>query len=232
MTGDVSTLSVSELADFYQPLGQLWVRSNMVISLDGHFDDSQQSSEALSSDLDLRILLLLRAISDVIVVGGRTARKENYTPKPCRPEFSEVAKPQTHVAVITQSLDFEISNKLFHGSSKPILLTSDTAVEQATQQHLDDLQNLAIIRHTSEVTGTWAIKELRSLGMSQIVCEGGPFVQNLLRSAGVLNEMDVTISPMLMGRNTSGSAFGPTQSLMTLHSFAMGDNQVFARFLL
>lgn len=232
MSVDFSQLSVSEIADFYNAPQETWVRSNMVISLDGHFDDSQQSSDALSSELDLRVLLLLRALSDVIVVGGRTARKENYTPKPCRPEFREIARPQTHVAVITQSLDFEFSNILFHGETKPILLTTEDAVNSAPSEHIAALRELAHIESTTEVTGQWAIDQLARHGMHRIVCEGGPFVQNLLRQDAALNEMDVTIAPLLMGLNSRGSAFGITRTDMTMHSFATGDDQVFLRYLL
>lgn len=229
---DFTAASINELADFYAAPSSQWVRSNMVISLDGHFDDSKQSSDALSSELDLRILLLLRALSDVILVGGRTARQENYTPKPCRAEFREIARPQTRVAVITNSLDFDLANVLFHGETRPILLTTTAALVQADTSHVDALHQVADISSVDTLDATWVIHELHQRGLDRVVCEGGPFVQNLLRQGSVLNEMDVTIAPMLMGENRSGSAFGITPSQLTLHSYAVGANNVFARYFL
>lgn len=230
MTVDFAAASISDLADFYAAPKSAWVRSNMVISLDGHFDDSQQSSDALSSDIDLRILLLLRALSDVILVGGRTARQENYTPKPCREEFRHIARPQTRVAVITNSLDFELSNILFHGETQPILLTTDAALDNVDQDFVAALGKVSDIASCKQLDAQWVIAELAQRGLERVVCEGGPFVQNLLRQGGVLNEMDVTIAPLLMGENTSGSAFGFTPSQLSLHRLGLGANNIFARY--
>ncbi len=62
---DLTDASVAELANFYFTTAKRHLRANMVMSQDGHFIDEHGSSRGLSSPLDLKALLTLRAISDV-----------------------------------------------------------------------------------------------------------------------------------------------------------------------
>ncbi|MEO0313116.1 MAG: hypothetical protein RL140_346 [Actinomycetota bacterium] len=54
------------------------VRLNMVVNGDGEFTDESGSSRGISNDLDRRLIGHLRRQSDVVVTGGKTARKEQY----------------------------------------------------------------------------------------------------------------------------------------------------------
>lgn len=63
------------------------VTLSYVISLDGQLCGPDDSSRSLSDDTDLELLRRLRAASDVVVVGRRTAEIEQYGPIKVRPEF-------------------------------------------------------------------------------------------------------------------------------------------------
>ena len=54
------------------------VRANLVQGVSGVFVDDSGSSRGISNALDLERLLALRALSDVVVTDGETARKEQY----------------------------------------------------------------------------------------------------------------------------------------------------------
>ena len=54
------------------------VRANIVQGGSGQFVDESGSSRGISNALDLERLLALRALSDVVVTDGETARKEQY----------------------------------------------------------------------------------------------------------------------------------------------------------
>jgi riboflavin biosynthesis pyrimidine reductase len=229
---DFASAAVAQIADFYSAPQSRWVRSNMVVSLDGHFVDAQNSSEQLSSELDLKILLLLRALSDVIIVGGRTARQENYKPKRCRPEFEQIARPQTRVAVISKSLNFDLANVLFHGDTKPIIFATTSSLDVLGNTYREQLADAADLVTAAELDGAFVVDQLSELGLDRVVSEGGPFMQNFLRSAGVLNEMDVTIAPLLMGHRDSEPAFGSTPASLTIDSLAHAGNHLFVRYLI
>ena len=64
-----------------------WVRANMVASLDGAATLLGRSG-GLSSEADQQVFAMLRAITDVILVGAGTVRAEGYGP--VRPESEGV----------------------------------------------------------------------------------------------------------------------------------------------
>jgi len=53
-------------------------RATLVVDAAGNFKGLENSSKAISNELDLQLLLALRAKADVIVTTGKTARSENY----------------------------------------------------------------------------------------------------------------------------------------------------------
>lgn len=83
--------SLDELADLYAypelPSEDVWLRANMVSSLDGAGQHGGRS-QPLSSDTDMRIFGTLRGLADVIVVGAQTVRQEGYRPARARDAFA------------------------------------------------------------------------------------------------------------------------------------------------
>ncbi|NBO25829.1 MAG: pyrimidine reductase family protein, partial [Actinobacteria bacterium] len=75
---DLQTASLPEVAAQYQSEQHTWVRANMIVSQDRHFVGAGDSSRDLTGESDLKLLLLLRALSDAVLVGANTARIENY----------------------------------------------------------------------------------------------------------------------------------------------------------
>src|SRR5680860_1163984 len=70
------------------PLGLVYahhpgvLRLGMIASADGRASGPDGSSRSLNGPADHRILRLLRAQADVVLVGGATARNEHYTDVP------------------------------------------------------------------------------------------------------------------------------------------------------
>lgn len=60
----------------YQPL--TGVRLNMVAGPGGELIDDLGSSRGISNDSDRKLIGQLRSVSDALVTGGNTARRENY----------------------------------------------------------------------------------------------------------------------------------------------------------
>lgn len=56
------------------------VVSNFVVSDGGMTIDSHGSSRGISNELDRHVLKRLRSVHSAVLVGGQTARVENYTP--------------------------------------------------------------------------------------------------------------------------------------------------------
>ena len=74
-------LDDASLAAVYaaQPREGAWVRANFATSLDGAITGPDGRSGSVNSRADHVVFELLRAISDVVVVGAGTLRSEGYT---------------------------------------------------------------------------------------------------------------------------------------------------------
>lgn len=227
---DIAAFSIDELAEFYAAPQLQWVRSNMAISLDGHYADEHGSSRGLSSPLDVRILLLLRALSDVVLVGGATARQENYVPKLPRPELAHLSNVPPRLCVVTETVPFSPTDAMFQQDiSAPIIVTGNTS-DEAKNERIEALRGIADVVEIEAVTGAEIISLLNSRGLSQVVSEGGPFIQNLLRADHVIDELDVTIAPTVLGTPQNVAAFGMGSDALELTALARGGSHIYARY--
>src|SRR3954462_13944750 len=85
---------------------QRHVRANFVASADGSVS-LQGKSGTLGNAADRELFQLLRAMSDVVLVGAGTARVENYG------GAREVNGRTPPIAVVSRSLDFDPTSRLF-----------------------------------------------------------------------------------------------------------------------
>ena len=58
--------------------GQVWVRANFISTLDGAATGDDGRSGSINTGADRDVFALLRALSDVILIGAGTARVEGY----------------------------------------------------------------------------------------------------------------------------------------------------------
>ena len=195
---DLELASLPEIAAHYESEETNWVRANMIISQDGHFVGASDSSRDLTSESDLKLLLLLRAISDVVLVGANTARMENYRQPKARDEFAFLNRKPPRLAVVSGSLDFDLTAPLFHGGQERTIVIS--VGDAAPSTELNDIAQVIDVASgdsSSFVPDLFAV--LASLGLGKITCEGGPSLLTQLLKADAVDEYDLTISPVIVG---------------------------------
>jgi riboflavin biosynthesis pyrimidine reductase len=185
----------------------VWLRANMVSSLDGAaYHDGR--SHPLSSEADMRVFGVLRGLADVIVVGAQTVRQEGYGPPHERKVFAERRAaagqgPAPAVAVVSAGLELDFSLPLFSRPLVPTLLVTGAAapsdrVEAARQAGVDVVfAGEGAAADPSRLPGA-----LAGRGLRRLLTEGGPRLLGQLVAGGVLDEMCLTIAP----RVTSGEA--------------------------
>jgi riboflavin biosynthesis pyrimidine reductase len=197
------------LADLYRypdPLDSgRWLRANMVASVDGAATLAGRSG-GLSGEADRQVFAMLRALADVIVVGAGTARAEGY--EPVRPgvegvrwqRLREGRTPSAPIAIVTRRLDLDLSGPLVTGApshARTIIITTEAAPpqrRQAAAAHAD-----VIVAGDVRVNLAAALDTLSGRGHRRILTEGGPHLLNQLTGAGLLDELDLTFSPVLAG---------------------------------
>ncbi|WP_328301425.1 pyrimidine reductase family protein [Streptomyces sp. NBC_00435] len=211
--------SLDELADAYPypPLGTdgHWLRANMVSTLDGAGQHDGRS-QPISGESDMRIFGTLRALADVVVVGAETVRQEGYGPARARDAFAARRSaagqgPAAVIAVVTASLDLDFSAPLFTSPSAPTLVLTGAAapadrVAAATAAGAE----VVVAGDGAGVDPARAVRELADRGLRRQLTEGGPRLLGQFVAADALDELCLTISPMLTAGDAQRISDGPS----------------------
>ncbi|MFD5817339.1 pyrimidine reductase family protein [Streptomyces sp. NPDC127038] len=208
---------LGELADAYAYPGvrSPWLRANMVSTLDGAAQHEGRS-QPISNATDMRIFGVLRGLADVVVVGAETVRQEGYRPARAREAFAarrEAAGqgPAAAIAVVTASLDLDFSLPLFTSPLVPTLVLTGAAAAPervAAAEHAG--ARVVIAGDGAGIEPARAVRALGDLGHTRLLTEGGPRLLGQFIAAGVLDEMCVTLSPMLAAGDAQRIAGGPS----------------------
>jgi riboflavin biosynthesis pyrimidine reductase len=233
---DPVDLSRDDLVEIYAyPHDRRWVRANFVSTLDGAAQGGDSKSGTLSSDADRMLFALLRSLCDVVVVGANTTRVEGY--QPIRPD--EVGgqirsrlglAPVPTIAVVTRTLDVDAT--LLHGGDAPTILVTTTAAATARGDRLPE--GVAVVsKGEDSVDLAAALDELSARGLQRVLCEGGPRLMRDLASSGRLDELCLTLRPLIVAgdrhRIARGEAIVP-ELKMSLRSLLEADGDLFARY--
>ncbi|ALV32725.1 pyrimidine reductase family protein [Streptomyces sp. CdTB01] len=192
-----------------------WLRANMVSTLDGAAQHDGKS-QPISNATDMRIFGTLRALADVVVVGAETVRQEGYRPARARAEFAAARTaagqaPAPAIAVVTASLDLDFSLPLFASPLVPTLvLTGAAAAPERVAEAEKAGARVVIAGDGMGVDPDRAVRALAELGHTRLLTEGGPRLLGQLVAAGVLDELCVTVSPMLTAGDAQRIAGGPS----------------------
>jgi len=225
---DLQLASLPAIAAHYESSEPSWVRANMITSQDGHFVGSTNSSRDLTSQVDLQLLLLLRALSDVVLVGANTARDENYRQPKARNEFTFLNRKPPRLAIVSSSLKLELNSNIFHGGFYRTLVIN--AGDNVASEELLDVADVVSVRN-DENFATSLIATLSELKLSKVTCEGGPTLLSQLLLADVVDEYDLTVSPIKFGGSPLWPAALPTDSDWDQVGTATSGNYEFRRLL-
>ncbi|MBO7938622.1 pyrimidine reductase family protein [Streptomyces antibioticus] len=215
-----------------------WLRANMVSTLDGAAQHDGRS-QPISTAADMRIFGTLRGLADVVVAGAETVRQEQYRPARARAEFAarrEAAGqgPAPAVAVVTASLDLDFSLPLFTSPLVPTLvLTGAAAAPDRVAAAEEAGARVVIAGDGMGVDPARAVRALAELGHTRLLTEGGPRLLGQFVAAGVLDELCLTVSPMLTAGDAQRIAGGPSVPVpqrFALMSLLEEDGFLFGRY--
>jgi riboflavin-specific deaminase-like protein len=184
------------------PPARPWVLLNMVASVDGATAVEGRSG-ALGGDADRRTFSALRSVADAILVGAGTVRAEHYGPprtteaqQAARVARGQVAFPR--LAIVSGRLDLDLTTPLFAATpTRPIVLTGTTAPPERRAEVAEVAE--VVVAGDDQVDAPRALRELRERDLPVVLCEGGPGLNAHLLAAGMVDEVCVTIAPMLVG---------------------------------
>ncbi|WP_344013441.1 pyrimidine reductase family protein [Streptomyces thermospinosisporus] len=215
-----------------------WLRANMVSTLDGAAQHDGRS-QPISCPADMRIFGTLRALADAVVVGAQTVRQEGYRPARARAEFAAAREaagqsPAPAIAVVSASLDLDFTLPLFTSPLVPTLvLTGADAPPERVAAAGKAGARVVIAGEGGGVDPARAVRELAGLGCTRLLTEGGPKLLGQFVAAGVLDELCLTVSPMLTAGTAQRIAGGPSIPVpqrFALTSILEEDGFLFTRY--
>lgn len=195
----------------YPDAGRPWVRANMVTSADGAATIRGRSA-GLSSEADRDLFALLRTLCDVILVGAGTARAERYAavrPEELRPGLRHGRAPVPAIAVVTRRISLDLSSPLLTAAlpgARTILITTEQAPAELRSQARGNADVIVAGEDTADLG--IAVRALADRGYRRILAEGGPQLLGELAAAEVLDELCLTISPLVASGGASRIAVG------------------------
>lgn len=225
-------LSPDDLHDLYDTSEKFLCRGGFVLSVDGGVA-YQGGSRPLRSAADEAVFHALRAVADAVVVGAGTVRTEGYGP--IRPRPAGMAWRERHgrrgtppLVIVSRSLDLDPKAKCFSG---PAVVVTCAA---ADTRRRDELARVAtvVVAGAERVDLPAAVRELHGHGLTRLLCEGGPQLLTGLLAAGVLDELCLTLTPLLLGttRQLLSEQLGAPRGLDLRHLIDGGEGVLLGRY--
>jgi riboflavin biosynthesis pyrimidine reductase len=201
-----------------------YVFFNFVESVDGRAT-IDGSSRPLGGEGDLEMLLGLRTIADAILIGTGTVRAEGYGRL-----LSPLRRPQPPLAVlISRRFDIPWEAGLFAAPDQPVVIYGPADAGPAP----DVAAPVEVVR-LEECTPANALADLRARGVRALLSEGGPSLFAAFLAAGLVDELFLTLSPLLTGDVTqTGILAGPRLSVparFALSWVLRSEDELFLRY--
>jgi riboflavin biosynthesis pyrimidine reductase len=201
--------------DLGVPAGSLY--ANFVSTLDGvvAIPSLVRSNRLISdeSDADLFVMALLRAFASVVLVGSGTLldsptarwRAESAFPAAAG-ELAELRRtlglePAPEIAVVSASGSVDPAHPALRDGALVLTTERGAALLPGGVRH-------EVLPGEARVELRHAVELLRSRGHERILSEGGPTVFGALVSAGLVDELFLTVSPLLAGRSEREAELG------------------------
>lgn len=200
------------------------VRMNMITSTDGAAAVRDRTA-GLGGGADHTVFATLRSLTDLILVGAGTVRSEGYGParldeetRTRRQEWGLAPVPT--IAVLTRSCHLDWTTPFFtQAERRPLILTTTSA--DAHQRERAAVVAEVIVAGDAVVDLHVALKALSDRGVNNVLAEGGPHVSAQLAAADVLDELCLTLSPLVVAghapRILNGPEIAPPLSLELNH---------------
>ena len=187
------------VAAYALPAGRS-VRVDFVASLDGAITVEGRSA-GLGSPGDKRVFRVLRALADAVLVGHGTAAAEGYRPVAADSAVGRLrtglGRPvSAPVVVVSRRASLTLGDRL---AVPPTVLVTCAAADPDRRAALGTAGVDVLVCGEDDVDLPLALDRLADRGLEQLVCEGGPALLSSALAAGVVDELDLTIAPALVG---------------------------------
>lgn len=230
-------LTDDDLTELYAPPrpDAPWLRANFVTSIDGAVAVDGHSA-GLSSAADKRVFGILRMRCDALLVGAGTLRRERYRPLRLaghRREWRRSRGLAEHptLVVVSRTLDLDPDAPVFADAPvRPLVLAPAGAPAERREALARTVEMLTVGEDAVDLPAAVALLHRR--GLRQVLCEGGPHLLGELTAAELVDEVCLTVSPLLAGAGSGRITAGPASALrtMALRQVLSSEGTLFLRY--
>jgi len=137
-------------------------------------------------------------------------RAEGYGPLPCP------------AVLVSRSFELPWEAGLFAAPGQSVLIYTR---EDAAPPEVEAAVEVVPVCELPQV-----LADLRRRGVEQLLCEGGPTLNSALLAAGLLDELFLTLSPIVSG-DDAPAIIGPGEAAeLSLRSVATADGDLYLRY--
>lgn len=215
-----ATVTIREAYDVERtpPAGRPYVGVCMVTSLDGTVVVGGGSG-GLGNAHDVEVLVTLRRLADLVLVGAGTAKGEGY---------GKPSKAGQRIGVVTNSGRVDLDRELFTSGAGFVVTARST--------RLDDSRVEVLRAGDERVDIVEAVSRLGEVvpGVSYVQAEGGPVLNGSLIDHDLVDELDLTLSPHLVGGDGPRLTAGASERLRRFapaHLLCDDEGFVFSRWV-
>lgn len=214
-----------------------WVVANFVASVDGGIELRGRSA-GLSTAPDRVVYKLGSDLSDVVLLGARTATVEEF--HGVRPDEQTRRRRLDHglsavppIAVVSTGDSLPADAPVLTDVLIPSIVLTCSSAPAATRQAWSAAGATVITAGDDAVDLPAAIAALAERGLTRVDCEGGPHLLGAMLSAALVDELRLTVSPLLLSGGADRLAVGsPIEPAgVTLASALLEDDSLMLRYL-
>jgi riboflavin biosynthesis pyrimidine reductase len=209
----------------------------MVAGLDGTASVGGRVG-ALSTAPDQELFRRMRQIADIVLVGAETVRREGYGPVALTEDAQAQRRrqgksPTPPLAVVSRSLELDWAARVFTDAPEDARTHVITCAAADPERRADaEAVATVIVAGDDRVEAAAAMQALSDLGRQVVLCEGGPTWLGELVAADRLDELCLSISPLMGGDPLpiSVTPAGAALAAFELKGAMAEDDTVFLRY--
>lgn len=210
--------------------GRPYLVVNMVSTVDGQ-GRLGKNTDSLGNGADMQLFIKLREQVDCVIAGTSTIDAEQYKGPAAQAETREARvrrglRPRPLFSTITRSGELPVSAPVFQDPETEIAVFGDCDLEVGNSK--------ASITHVRTNDPREILKSLHAkFGVRTVLLEGGPRLNQAFFAAEQVDELFVTVAPLLVGSSTPfpiiAGELPATQNLHML-SALLDEEHLFLRY--
>lgn len=218
---------------------------NLAISVDGKITTADRGLHGFGGPEDRDLMDELRARADAVMIGAATLREEDpllwvRSPERLARRQAEGRPGQPWNVIVSQSLqlgDIEHSKFFQTPGFRRVVVTGENHPEAEVARVKPFAEVLAVPLMDGGLDLHLATEQLYAMGVRKLLLEGGGTLNFAMMKQGLVDELYLTLCPLVFGGDTaptavggSGFAFDRVPRLDLLETKPGGDGLIFLRY--